>query len=91
MRVHVDDARRHHQAFGVDDALCFNLAEASDTGNAAILHGDIRLTARQTRTVDQQAVLDDKIVHRFLPNPLPDYRLSCCTGSKRQPFSSFSA
>ena len=64
LRVHVgvavDEARRHDVALGVE-RLLRAAAEAADLGDLAVLDADVAAKARQSRTVDDHAVLDDEI------------------------------
>ena len=59
--VHVDEARRHDMALGVQRLGRRRAVDAADLGDLAILHADIAAIARQSGPIDDHAVLDDEV------------------------------
>jgi hypothetical protein len=50
----VDEARRHHHAFGVD-LLAPGTGNSSDGGDSAVQHGDVGLARLATRAIDDRS------------------------------------
>jgi hypothetical protein len=59
--VHVDEARRHDMALGVQRLGRRRAVEAADLGDLAILHADIAAITWQSGPIDDHAVLDDEV------------------------------
>ena len=65
MIVHVDKTGRHDQAGSIDRPGALGLAEVADRGDLAASHADVGPAARRSRSIDDRALYNDKIV-RFL-------------------------
>ena len=62
VRVHVDEARRHHLARSVDLIVAAQCARRLDRGNAIALQGDVGGEQLPARAVGDLAVADDDVV-----------------------------
>ena len=58
--VDVDEARRHHQAVGVDDLGAGGVEAAADLGDHAVADGDVGMDGGRAGAVDDEAVADDE-------------------------------
>ena len=71
MSVHVDEAGRDDQALGIQYFWGGVVLQATDFGDDAGLDADIAAITGLTRSVDDQAVLDDAIeFHEARTGPL---------------------
>ena len=61
MRVPVDKTRRNHMALGIQHFFR-GFADATDRGDLALNHADIRAVTRHAGTIHYRTILDDQIV-----------------------------
>ncbi len=62
MRVAVDDSRRQHESFAVDDAAC-GAKIGADRGDAPGGNGEVGAVRRAAEPVDEVSATDEQIMH----------------------------
>src|SRR5262249_17552834 len=63
--MHVDPARRHQQAVGIDHPPP-RPSPAADCGDLAAIDGDIAVDCRGTSAVDDSTAANDDVVHGWI-------------------------
>ena len=63
VRVQVDEAGRHDEPLGIEDARPLLVVDAPDRGDQPVLDADVGAEARRAQPVDHGAAADDGVEH----------------------------
>ena len=67
--MNVDEARSHHLARRVNDALCRASETPGQRPDMTLVHGDIALTAGHSTAINDLGTANNEVVHRVSPLP----------------------